>query len=437
MKTLLFLILGIISTSVFAQFDAVFHDKTLRIDYYHTGNDTIECYSIDQLLEEPYWGGSKINLIDTFEFGKYYFKVFDSWSDSLLYSRGYSTLFGEWQTTDEAKTTWRTFSESVVMPFPQNDVTVKFYSRNKRGIFEEKFSYDVDVDSYFISPERNLEYPVYDAYVTGDPSARVDIVILPDGYTQQEMGQFLKDCDDFTEHLFSFSPYDKNKDKFNIRGVMAPSEDSGGDIPADNIWKKTILNSSFYTFDSERYSMTYDNKAIRDLAANAPYDQIYILLNDPKYGGGGVYNFYCLSVNSNRAAAKIFVHELGHGFAGLGDEYFNSEVAYSDFYMLDVEPWQPNLTTLIDFDSKWKHLLDKKTPIPTPVKKKFMDKMGVFEGGGYVARGVYRPRYDCLMNSFSGDTFCGACEEAIQKMIDFYSEKDTGESTRSQIPIIK
>lgn len=423
MKNILILFFALSTCCSFGQFSNYFENKTLRIDYYHTGNDTIEIYSIDDLLEEPWWGGSKINLVDTFFYGKYYFKVFDRNSDSLLYSRGYSSLFGEWQTTDEAKNTWKSFSESVVFPYPKKSVVVKFYSRNKKGKLIEKFVYEVDPDNYFIKPKMKSEFPVYDAYLSGDPSKCVDIVILPDGYTKAEMGQFIKDCDNFTESLFSFAPYINNKDKFNIRGVLASSEDSGGDIPAEGIWKNTILGSSYYTFDSERYCMSLDNKSIRNLAANAPYDQIYILLNDPKYGGGGVYNFYCLSVNSHKAAAKIFIHEFGHGFAGLGDEYYNDEVAYTGFYQLDVEPWQPNLTTLVNFDSKWKHLLDENTPIPTPPEGKYMNSLGVFEGGGYEAKGVYRPRYDCLMKTFRGKTFCGACSEAIQKMIDFYCDK--------------
>jgi hypothetical protein len=422
MKYLILLFLIVSNLIVNAQFEKYFHEKTLRIDYYHSGNNTAEFYTFSQLLEEPYWGGSKVNLIDTFNFGKYYFKVFDIKTDSLLYSRGYSTLFGEWQTTDEAKTTSRSLLETVVMPFPKNDVRVEFYSRNKKGIFEKKFDYNVDVDSYFIKPERNLEYPAFDVHISGNPAKKVDIVILPEGYSKNELGLFINDCQKFAKLLFSFSPYTENKDRFNIRAVLAASEESGNDIPGDSIWKKTLMNTGFFTFDSERYCMTMDNKSVRDLAANAPYDQIYILVNNKKYGGGAIYNYYSVSVNSNILASKIFVHEFGHGFAGLGDEYYNSPTSYNDFYPLDVEPWEPNLTTLIDFNSKWKHLLKKKTPIPTPPKKKYLDKPGVFEGGGYVAKGVYRPAYDCLMKSFKGDKFCETCTEAIQKMIDFYSE---------------
>ncbi len=422
MKYLILLFLIVSNLTVNAQFEKYFHDNTLRIDYYHSGNKKTEFYTFSQLLEEPYWGGSKVNLVDTFNYGKYYFKVFDIKTDSLLYSRGYSTLFGEWQTTDEAKTTSRSLLETVVMPFPKNDVRIEFYSRNKKGIFEKKFEYNVDVNSYFIKPERNLEYPAFDVHISGNPAKKVDIVILPEGYSKNELGLFINDCQKFAKLLFSFSPYTENKDKFNIRAVLAASEESGNDIPGDSIWKKTLMNTGFYTFDSERYCMTMDNKSVRDLAANAPYDQIYILVNNKKYGGGAIYNYYSVSVNSNILASKIFVHEFGHGFAGLGDEYYNSPTSYNDFYPLDVEPWEPNLTTLIDFDSKWKHLLKKRTPIPTPPKKKYLDKPGVFEGGGYVAKGVYRPAYDCLMKSFKGNKFCKACTEGIQNMIDFYSK---------------
>jgi len=407
-----------------AQFDKYFNDKTLRIDYFHSGNNETEFYTIDELIEEPFWGGSKTNLLDTFEFGNYYVNVFDAKKNELIYSRGYSTLFNEWQTTDEAKTTSRSFRESVVIPYPKNDVRIEFLSRDNKGVFEKKFEYLVDADSYFISPKQKAKYPAFDVYIKGKPENKVDIVILPEGYTKDEMGKFVDDCKVLARDLFSFSPYSKNKNKFNIRGVLAPSEDSGSDIPADSVWKNTILNSRFYTFDSERYCMTSDFFSVRDLAANAPYDQIIILINTKKYGGGAIYNFYSVSGNSNSYKDKILIHEFGHGFAGLGDEYYTSDVAYNDFYPLDVEPWEPNLTTLVDFDKKWKHLLKKKTPIPTPIdNKKYLKRLGVFEGGGYAAKGVYRPAYDCLMNSFKGNKFCKACDEAIVNRIKFYTKK--------------
>ncbi len=415
----LFLFVGI---STFASFDNWFYHKTLRIDYYHSGDFQTEYYSLDEAKTESYWGGSHINLVDTFHYGQYYFKVFDNETDSLIYSRGYGTLFGEWQTTEEAKITSRSFTETVVCPLPQRDSRIEFYSRNRNGEFEKKFQYKYQTNNYFVSPERNLSFASFDAYISGPSEKSVDIVVIPEGYTQEEMGKFISDCQNFADVLFSFAPYSEYKDRCNIRGILSPSIETGSDIPADTIWANTIMNTSFYTFDSERYCMTFDNKSVRDLAANAPYDQIYILLNSEKYGGGAIYNYYSVSVNSNLHAAKIFIHELGHGFAGLGDEYYTSAVAYSDFYPLETEPWEPNLTTLVNFDSKWINLLSNKVPIPTPTTKKFLDKTGVFEGGGYAAKGVYRPAYDCLMNSFEGDHFCEVCEQAIEQMILFYTE---------------
>ena len=421
MKKLLVIVLILSSVRIFgAGFDQYFENKTLRIDYTHAGDATSDEYFIDEIKSEPFWGGSHENLIDTMSYGIYMFKVFDVATNTLLYSRGYCTLFDEWQATAEAKVTRRSFSETVVMPFPKKNVRVEFYTRNHKGTYDKKFEYVVKVKNYFITPERKLQFPVYDAYISGDPKNCVDIVILPEGYKADEMDRFKADCKKFVDGLFSFDPYTKNKDKFNIRCVLAPSPESGVDIPERNIWKQTLLNASFYTFDSERYLMSTDNKSIRDMAANAPYDQIYIIANSSKYGGGGIFNDYCVSVNSNAAAAKIFIHEFGHGFAGLADEYYDSSTSYNEFYPKDVEPWEPNLTTLVDFGSKWKSMLPSGTAIPSSPDNSNPLKIGVFEGGGYVTKGVYRPAYDCLMDSFNVNEFCDVCKKSIQKMIDFY-----------------
>ncbi|MCF6171661.1 MAG: IgA Peptidase M64 [Bacteroidales bacterium] len=408
--------------SGFAQFDEFFLDRTLRMDYYHSGNDKEEFYTFDELLEEPFWAGSKTNLIDTFEYGNYFVKVVNIANDSLLYSRGYGSLFGEWQTTEEAKETWRTLSECVTFPFPKVQVRVELYSRNWDGIFEKKFEYTVSPDNYFIKQDRRKAYPAFDVYISGNPENKVDIVVLPEGYSPGEMGLFVEDCKKFVADFFAFAPYSENTDRFNIRGVLAPSEESGVDIPADTVWKNTILNSAYYTFDSERYLMTFDNKSVRDLAANAPYDQIYILVNSKKYGGGAIYNYYNVSVNSNAKSAKILTHEFGHGFAGLADEYYNNSTSYGGFYNLKIEPWEPNITTLVNFADKWKNLVKKRTPVPTPQTEKYSKRIGAFEGGGYEPKGMFRPMQDCLMKTFYQDKFCPPCSVAIQQMIDFYSE---------------
>lgn len=421
MKILLLFLCTTITVFSQINFDKYFVNKTLRVDYFHRGDSLNDSYSIDELKEEPYWGGSKTNLVDTFNYGHYEFKVFDQVENKLVYSRTYSTLFEEWQTTDEAKHTVKTFNETVTMPFPKNKIRIEFYSRDRKNILHKKFEYPVDPGNYFISTERHLEYPSFEVVHNGDPAVKVDLVILPEGYTKDEMSKFKKDCNKFAGFLFEVSPYNENRDKFNIRGIEAPSPEEGTDIPADNIWRKTIMNSRFYTFDLDRYLMTEDNKSVRDLAANAPYDQIYILVNSDKYGGGSIYNYYSVCVSDNRFSEYIFSHEFGHGFAFLADEYYTSDVAYNDFYPLDVEPLEPNLTTLIDFKSKWKDMVEKDIPIPTPATAEYKNKVGVFEGGGYVAKGVYRPMEDCSMNTNSFNNFCPVCKRAIQRMIDFYT----------------
>ncbi|MFC2102901.1 M64 family metallopeptidase [Bacteroidota bacterium] len=414
----------LLSASVYSQikFEEFFEDKSLRFDYFHTGNSEDDSYSFDELIEEPFWGGSKVNLIDRFNYGKYSFSVFDIESDKLIYSRTYATLFNEWQTTEEAKHTTKTFSETVVFPYPKKPARVEFYNRDKKNNFVKKYEQIVEPENYFIKMERSKKNSSFDVLVSGKPEFKVDIVILPDGYTTEEMNKFKEDCNRFAGYLFNSSPFRENKDKFNIRGIEAPSEDSGTDIPAEHIWNKTVVDATFYTFDLERYVMTTSNKKLRDLASYAPYDQIYILVNSDKYGGGSIYNHYSVCVSDNINSEFIFIHEFGHGFVSLGDEYYSSDVAYEEFYPLDVEPLDPNLTTLVDFNSKWKDLVEDEIPIPTPEEDKYLDVVGVFEGGGYMTNGIYRPKQDCTMKSIKIDNFCPVCKRAIQQMIDFYSE---------------
>lgn len=422
MKRVLIILFVFANINVFGAFDDFFLNKTLRIDYYHTGTNTTEFYSLDELIEEPFWGGSHKNLIDKFDYGKYLCKVYDEKSGELIYSRTYCTLFSEWQTTLEAREVMKSFSETVTIPYPKNKVRLELNTRNKKGIFEKQFEFVIDPSSYFISREKRLAFPKTAILQSGDPATHVDIVFVPDGYTKSEMKKFIADAKKMAGYLFLADPYSKNKDKFNIWAVEAVSEESGPDYPATNTWKNTIVGTSFYTFDSERYLMTTHNKALRDVAANAPYDQIYIIVNSDHYGGGAIYNHYAVCISENQHGEYVFTHEFGHAFAGLGDEYYESSTSYNDFYPLDVEPWEPNLTTLVNFDLKWKDLLGTDIPIPTPNEEKYRKGLGVFEGGGYVAKGVYRPAYDCSMKSISVNNFCPVCKRAIQKMIDFYSE---------------
>lgn len=405
-----------------AQYDVHFTNQQLRIDYYIFGNADTCYYALDKYVMEDTWGGTRKHLIDSLSYGDYMFEVLIHDSDIVIYSRGYCNLFGEWQSIQEAQNVTKGFNESVIMPYPKETVDVVFYQRDYDGIFIEKMRLTIDPDNYFIQNLPQQQYSILDVYGDYAPEKAVDIVILPDGYTKEEMGKFVIDCNFFKECLFSYEPYKSYQDRFNIRAVMAPSLDSGISIPAEDIWKNTAIGCSFYTFDSERYCMSLNNQAIRNLAGLVPYDQIYILANTSKYGGGGIYNFYCVSSTDDNFSSDVIIHEFGHGFAGLADEYYDSSTSYEEFYNLNIEPWEPNLTTLVDFDSKWKDMVKKKTPVPTPENEKYIDEIGVFEGGGYEPKGMYRPKTDCLMKTFNGNKFCEVCHKAIEKMILYYTD---------------
>lgn len=421
MRLFLLLFVTCVTLSAQVKFDEYFTGKTLRLDFYHTGDKNSEIISFEKLVEEGPWSGSKKNLIDDLNFGSYFVKVYDDSTGRMIYSRGFSTLYQEWQTTEEAKTVTRTFEGSVIMPFPKSKIKIEIDRRDRRNNFAKKFEKIIDPDNYFIVQEKIKPYNNFKVHYSGDPNVRLDIVFIPEGYMKDEMEKFHKDCQHFAEYLFEYSPFKENEDKINIWGVDAPSSESGTDIPGKGIWKQTLLNTKFFTFDSERYMMTTDYFTVCDVAANAPYDQIYILVNTSKYGGGSIYNFYNETAVDNKLSKQIFVHEFGHGLAGLADEYGN-DTTYQNMYPSDVEPWEANITTLVHFDNKWKKLVDPQTPVPTPSDDKYKNKIGAFEGGGYVAKGVYRPTFNSIMNSFSSNEFNKVCKDALQKVINFYSE---------------
>ncbi|MDD5360978.1 MAG: M64 family metallopeptidase [Ignavibacteria bacterium] len=424
MKKLFILSFILIAAAVSAQvkFDDYFTGKTMRFDYNRAGNDRGNSIFFEQLKQEPYWSGNKSSLIDPFDYGHYKYEVYDSASGKLIYSRGYNTLFDEWESTEEAKTLDRTFYETVVFPYPKNTVRVELFERKKDGNFGKQFEIYINPSNKFIRKEKPLDYPVTKVVDNGDPTNKVDIVFLPDGYTKDEMDKFMKDVKTYSEYIFGCTPFKENKDKINIWAVQAPSMESGVDNPGENVWKNNILGMSYNSTDVDRYLMTLDVKTVRDLAGLTPYDNICIISNSSKYGGGAIYNDYTSFPNENKNGAYLIVHEFGHHFCALGDEYYTSEVSVEEYYKLDVEPYEPNLTTLVNFDKKWKNMMDKSTPIPTPSTKEYFETLGVFEGGGYIAKGVYRPKQDCTMKTITYDNFCPVCKKAIIGMIKYYSE---------------
>jgi hypothetical protein len=293
---------------------------------------------------------------------------------------------------------------------------VEIHDRNRAGEFQQCWSGSFDPASIYTDPGNPCHFESVELEINGSAEEMVDILFIAEGYTSGEMDKFLEDARRSAGYIFSEEPFKSNRKRFNIRAVKSASQDSGTDIPGEGTWKNTVVNSSFYTFGVERYMTTTDYRSVCDVAAGAPYDQIYILVNTDKYGGGGIYNHYSISAADNIQSRAVVIHEFGHAFGGLADEYFNSKVAYNDYFPLDVEPWNPNLTTLVDFGSKWKKLVAESTPIPTPPEDAFREVVGVYEGGGYVARGVYRPMMDCRMHT-NDAVFCPVCSSAIEQMI--------------------
>jgi hypothetical protein len=398
-----------------------FTDQSMRVDFIFGGNAKSEKLYLEQIKKEPYWGGTKTNLIDRFDYGEYKFEVLDSETDQLIYSRGFCTLFEEWQTTTEAQQVDRSYYQTITFPYPKNLVKLKIYSRKWEGDFTQVFEMKINPNDYFINPEIK-NFSTKKLVDNGDPANHVDIAFLAEGYTQTELGKFEADVKKMVNYLFSQEPFKSNANKINIWIVNSVSEESGTDLPGKGIYRKTIMNSSFYTFDSDRYLTTSDVKSVRDLAGIVPYDEICILVNTNIYGGGGVYNHYAIFSADHSLSDKVFIHEFGHSFAGLGDEYYNSSTSYNDFYNTAIEPWSPNLTTMVNFDIKWKSMIDTKTPVPTPRTIENKNIIGVFEGGGYVSKGVFSPVMDCRMKSNEAGGFCPVCAKAIEEMIKFKSE---------------
>ncbi len=424
MKLKILLILLSFPILTFGQIDynKYFKNKSLRFDFLLGGNNKEVKVYPEQIKQEPHWAGSKTNLIDPFNYGSYRFRIFDLKSDSLLFSKGFSTLFQEWQTTAEAKETDKTFYQAAIFPFPKRKIRLEIDARQWEGNFKTIFQTEIDPKNYFIFTETSSPLKSVELLQNGKPGNKVDLVILAEGYTTFEMYKFVEDAKRVTQYLFEAEPFKSEKENFNVTAVLTPSFESGTDVPGENIYKNTHFNSSFYTFDLPRYLTTSDMKTIYDAAAVVPYDHIYVLVNTERYGGGGFYNFVSVCTADNKLTKEVFVHEFGHGFAGLGDEYYNSTVAYEDFYNLEIEPWEPNLTTLVDFNTKWKEMVPDSVSIPTPRKARLNKTVGVYEGGGYMNKGIYSPFIDCRMKSNNAKSFCPVCKEAIKKVIRFYSE---------------
>jgi hypothetical protein len=405
------------------RFSEFFTGHTLRFDYLLAGNHQAARVIPVRIKKEPHWGGSKTNLIDTFQYGNYRFRVYDEVSGKLIFSKGFCTLFQEWQTTPEAKTRERAYPQALIFPFPKKKACLRIDWRNRSGDFDSLYQTGIDPSDYYITSESPGKSEVFRISGKNPTEEAVDIAFLSEGYTSREQEKFIEDVKKLGNAFLSVAPFSGNREKFNISAVFVPSDESGTDIPGEHIYRNTRFNTSFYTFGTDRYLTVSDMNPVYDAAAAVPWDQLVVLVNTSRYGGGGIYNLVTVCTSDHELSSRVLVHELGHAFAGLADEYYTSGVAYENYYNTEAEPWEPNITTLVSFGSKWESMVDKTTPIPTPRILQYKSVTGVFEGGGYMAKGIYSPWQDCLMKSNQTDNFCPVCRDAILNAIDWHTSK--------------
>jgi len=443
----------------------------MRIDYYHAGNARDEWFTLDRTVLEPLeWPGNLAKAIDESQSGNFIFEVHDKATGKLLYSRGFNSVFGEWRDTDEAQRANRTFSESLRFPAPDAPVEVVLKERNPKdpmvGGFHQVWETPVDPKDKFVDRSRPASPgTLITLQKMGEPANKVDLLVLGDGYTSAERVKFEKDARRFLEKLFDASPFKEHKRDFNVWGLCPAAEESGVSRPSSGIYRRSPLGAAYDSFDSERYVLTMENRTLRDVASFAPYEFVEILVNGKTYGGGGIFNQYATVAIDNAWSGYVGVHEFGHHFAGLADEYYTSDVSYLS-QEKRTEPWEPNVTALLDRATlKWKDLVEAGTSLPTPWNKddfeayekeiqkqrrqlraegrpesemeelfrkereheegmfraeKYNGKVGAFEGANYEAKGYYRPEVDCIMFT-RYDKFCAVCRRAIERVIAMYT----------------
>ena len=444
----------------------------MRVDYYHSGNAEREMFSLDRVVIEPLpWPGDLSQAIDNSNLGKYFFEVREQKTRKVLYSRGFASVYGEWETTDEAKTVNRTFQESFRFPAPTTPVEIVLKKRDPKNVFVDIWTTTIDPADQFVDRSKlAAPAPLITIQKMGEPEKKVDFLILGDGYTAAEAQKFEADARRLTEVLFATSPFKENRRRFNVWALCPPASESGISRPSTGQYRDSPIGATYDAFGSERYVLTFDNHALRRAASFAPYEFIEVLVNGRTYGGGGIFNLYSTVASDNAFSNYVFVHEFGHHFAGLADEYYTSAVSYAPSTER-VEPWEPNVTALLDISTlKWRTLASPfadVTPIPTPwnkeefekysreiqarrvqlrkdkrpeeemealfkeelaheqemfKKEKHFGQVGAFEGAMYEARGYYRPEVDCIMFSRT-DHFCKVCQRAIENIINMYSSK--------------
>lgn len=409
-------------TDGISDFDRVFNDSTLRVDYVLAGTADSSSVYIKEQSKTPGWFGRRHNLNRLPYTGNGVVTVTDAATGDTIYRHPFSALFSEWQSTDEARETGRAFENSFLLPLPKADadITIELLDKYHRTVARNRHRYRTH--DVLVAQKPHTPYEVRTLHQGGDSRDAIDIVIMAEGYTKPEMEKFFGQAQKVVDAVFSHEPFKSRSKDFNFIAVGSESAQSGVSTPRRNDWRNTLLGSHYSTFYSDRYLTAPHEWRMHDALTGVPYENILVLANADTYGGGGIYNSYTLTTAGHDTFTVVCVHEFGHGFGGLADEYFYDNDVMTDSYPTEVEPWEPNITTLVDLDSKWKGMLKPGTPVPTPVDKKDEYPVGVYEGGGYSSKGVYRPADECRMRNNTWPTFCPVCEAALNRLIDFYTK---------------
>ena len=409
------------SVALYAQeFDTHFVDKTLRIDYTLLGNASEQYVALRDMSSTDNWWGRRVNLDDVPLKGNGDLTLYDAETREVIYMTSFSSLFQEWITTPEAKDVTKSFEFTLLVPMPQRIAVAEMVLRDNTGK-KSKLTHTIDPNDVLIRNRSNQQAtPHVYTHQGGDSKECIDVVILAEGYRIDEMDTFMEDAMITTSEILSYEPFKSHKDKFNFIAVYSPSTDTNVSVPQDEAWRDTAVGSNFMTFYMERYLTSGEVYAMYDLATNIPCEHFIILANTDTYGGGGIYNSYTLTTAHHPSFRPVVVHEFGHSFGGLGDEYFYTSADNNDeMHSLAHEPWEPNITTLVDFNSKWADMVAEGVEIPTAVTEERSKNyvVGVYEGGGYRSKGIYRPTDVCRMRNNTAERFCPVCERALERVI--------------------